>query len=126
MDLADDDALQPKYVLVKPPTQLSADVVQRHKHYGLAVLNGNSGIEIDHEANFGDIEEILRGFFPDLFDWFDGLPKVEANSGGNMLANLSIYHSGYCAPSFLDDLLGSLLLLGSLFLVVLISILMSR
>ena len=84
MDLDDDDALQPEYVLVKPPTQLSADVIQRHKHYGLAVLNGTSGIEIDHEANFGDIEEILRVFFPDLFDWFDGLLKVVVNSGGNV------------------------------------------
>ena len=84
LDLDDDDALQPEYVLIKPPTQLSADVVQCHKHYGLAVLNGNSGMEINHEANFGDIEKILRGFFPDLFDWFDGLPKVEVNSAGNV------------------------------------------
>ena len=84
LDLDDDDALQPEYVLVKPPTQLSADIVQRHKHYGLAVVNGTSGMEIDREANFGDVEKILRGFFPDLFDWFDGLPKVEANSSGNV------------------------------------------
>jgi hypothetical protein len=82
MDLDDDDALQPEYVPVKPPTQLSADVVQCHKHHnGLAVVNGTSGMEIDREASFGDIEKILQGFFPDLFDWFDGLPKVEANAG---------------------------------------------
>ena len=84
MDLDDDDALQPEYLLVKPPIQLSADVIQRHKHYGLAVVNGTSGMDIDRQANFWEIEEILRGFFPDLFDWFDGLPKVEANSDGNL------------------------------------------
>lgn len=84
MDMDDDDALQPEYVLVKPPSQLSADVVQRHKHYGLAVVDGTSGMEIDREATFGDIEKILQGFFPDLFDWFDGLPKVEANLGANV------------------------------------------
>ena len=59
LNLDDDDTLQPEYVLIKPPTQLSADVVQCHKHYGLAVLNGNSGMEINCEANFGDIEKIL-------------------------------------------------------------------
>jgi len=84
MDLDDDDALLPEYVLVKPPTQLSADVIQCHKHYGLAVVNRTSGMEIDREANFADIEEILWGLFPDLFDWFDGLLNVEANSGGNV------------------------------------------
>ena len=84
LDLDDDDTLQPEYVLIKPPTQLSADIVQHHKHYGLVVLNGNSGMEINREANFGDIEKILRGFFPDLFNWFDGLPKVEANSASNV------------------------------------------
>ena len=45
---------------------------------------GNSGMEINCEANFGDIEKILQGFFPDLFDQFDGLLKVEANSAGNV------------------------------------------
>jgi len=81
IDLDDDeDALQPEYFLRKPPTQLSPDVIQRHKRYGLAVVNGSSGIDIDHEANFWDVEEMLRSLFPALFDWFDGLPTVEANS----------------------------------------------
>jgi hypothetical protein len=84
MDLDDDGALEPEYLLIKPPAQLSVDVIQRHKHYGLAVVNGTSGMEIDCDANFWDVEEILRGLFPDLFEWFEGLPKVEANSGGNV------------------------------------------
>lgn len=79
MDLDDEEALRPEYILVKPPTQLSPDVIQRHKHYGLAVVGGASGICIDREANFWDIEEMLRSFFPALFDWFEDLPKVDAN-----------------------------------------------
>jgi hypothetical protein len=75
----DEDELTPEYVLVKPPSQLSPDFIQRHKRYGLAIAN-TSGIDIPYEANFWDIEEMLRSFFPTLFDWFDTLPKVEGNS----------------------------------------------
>ena len=80
MDSEDEDELRPEYVLVKPPAQLSPDVIQRHKHYGLAVANSTTGIEISYEANFWDIEEKLRLFFPTLFEWFDTLPKVEGNT----------------------------------------------
>jgi len=79
MDEDDEDALKPEYVLVNPPAQLSPDVIQRYKRYGLAVVNSTSGMEIDCKANFLDVEEMLRSLFPSLFDWFDGLPKVEAN-----------------------------------------------
>jgi hypothetical protein len=79
MDVDDEDALRPEFILIKPPAQLSPDVIQRHKHYGLAVVNGTSGIDIDREANFWDIEEMLRSLFPVLFEWFDDLPEVEAN-----------------------------------------------
>lgn len=78
-DLGDEDELRSEYVLVKPPTQLSPDFIQHHKHYGLAVANGTSGIEISYEATFWDIEEMLWSFFPTLFEWFDTLPKVEGN-----------------------------------------------
>lgn len=81
MDSEDEDELRPEYLLVKPPAQLSPDFIQRHKHYGLAVANGTTGIDIAYEANFWDIEEMLRSFFPTLFEWFDTLPKVEGNSG---------------------------------------------
>jgi len=84
MDEDGGDALKPEYVLVNPPAQLSPDVIQRYKRYGLAVFNATSGMEIDREANFWDVEEMLRSFFPSLFDWFDGLPKVEANSDNNI------------------------------------------
>jgi hypothetical protein len=80
MLLDDEDALHPEYLLVKPPSQLSTDVIQRHKRYGLAIVNGTSGVDIDREANFSDIEEMLRKMFPTLFDWFDDLPKLEASS----------------------------------------------
>jgi len=79
-DPGDEDELRPEYVLVKPPAQLSPDVIQRHKRYGLAVSNSTAGIDIAYEANFWDIEEMLRSFFPTLFEWFDTLPKVEGNS----------------------------------------------
>ena len=78
-DSGDEDNLTSEYVLVKPPSQLSPDFIQHHKHDGLAIAN-SSGIEIPYEANFWDIEEMLRSFFPTLFDWFDTLPKVEGNS----------------------------------------------
>jgi len=52
MDLDDEKALWPKYVHVKLLTQLSPDVIQHHKHYGLAIVSGTSGICIDCEANF--------------------------------------------------------------------------
>ena len=84
MDSGDEDELRPEYVLVKPPAQLSADFIQRHKHYGLAVANGTTGIDITCEASFWDIEEMLRSLFPTLFEWFDTLPKVEANSDSNL------------------------------------------
>lgn len=74
------DELRPEYILVKPPAQLSPDIIQRHKHYGLAIVNCTTGIDISYDANFWDIEEILRSFFPTLFEWFDTLPKVEGNS----------------------------------------------
>jgi hypothetical protein len=83
MDQGDEDELRPEYVLVKPPAQLSPDFIQRHKHYGLAVANGTTGIDITYEANFWDIEEMLRSFFPTLFEWFDTLPKVEGNTDTN-------------------------------------------
>ena len=79
MDEDDEDTLKPEYVLVNPPAQLSPDVIQRYKRYGLAVVDSISGMEIDCKANFWDIEEMLRSLFPPLFDWFDGLPEVEAN-----------------------------------------------
>jgi len=77
---SDDEELTPEYILVKPPAQLSPDFIQRHKRYGLAVANGNTGIDIAYEASFWDIEEMLRSFFPTLFEWFDTLPKFEGNS----------------------------------------------
>ena len=80
MDSEGEDELRPEYVLLKPPAQLSPDFIQRHKRYGLAVANGISGIDIPHEANFWDIDEMLRSFFPTLFAWFDTLPKVEGNT----------------------------------------------
>lgn len=70
--------------MINPPTQLSPDVVQRHKHYGLAVSNTTNGMEISYEANFWDIEEMLRSFFPTLFEWFDTLPSVEGNSDNHI------------------------------------------
>ena len=75
----DENDLNPEYVLVKPPAQLSPDFIQCHKQYGLAISNVTTGIEIPYEANYWDIEEMLRSFFPTLFDWFDTLPKVEGN-----------------------------------------------
>jgi hypothetical protein len=80
MDSEDEDELRPEYVLVKPPSQLSPDFIQRHKHYGLAVADGTNGIDFAYEENFWDVEEKLRSFFPTLFEWFDTLPKVEGNS----------------------------------------------
>ena len=79
MGSGDEDDLKPEYVLVKPPAQLSTDFIQHHKHYGLAIANGTTGIDFPYEASFWDIEETLRSFFPTLFDWFDSLPKVEGN-----------------------------------------------
>ena len=67
MDSESEDELRPEYMLVKPPAQLSPDFIQRHKHYGLAVANGTTGIGIPHEANFWDIDEMLRSLFPTLF-----------------------------------------------------------
>ena len=46
MDSEDEDELRLEYILVKPPTQLSPDFIQCHKHYGLAVANFTTGIEI--------------------------------------------------------------------------------
>ena len=83
MDPEDEDKLKPEYVLVKPPAQLSPDFIQHCKHHGLAIANENTTIEIDHKANFWDIEELLRSLFPALFDWFDTLPSVEGNSETN-------------------------------------------
>ena len=80
----DEDELRPEYLLVKPPAQLSPDFIQRHKRYGLAVANSTAGIDIDYEANFWDIEKMLRSYFSTLFDWFDTLPKVEGNSDSNL------------------------------------------
>jgi hypothetical protein len=80
IDSEDEDELKPEYVLVKPPAQLSPDDIQRKKHYGFAVTNCTTGVEIASESNIWDIEEMLRSFFPTLFEWFDTLPKVEGNS----------------------------------------------
>jgi len=79
----DEDALRPEYVLIKPLVQLSQDVIQRHKSYGLAVVD-TYGMDIDREANFWSIEEMLRSLFPALFEWFEDLPKVEANLDDNL------------------------------------------
>ena len=80
MDSESEDELRPEYVLVKPPAQLSPDFIQCHKHYGLAVANGTTGIDSPHKANFWDIDKMLRSLFPTLFAWFDTLPKVEGNT----------------------------------------------
>jgi len=78
-----EDALRPEYVLIKPPVQLSRDVIQCHKSYGLAVVD-TYGMDIDREANFWSIEEMLRSLFPTLFEWFEDLPKVEVNLDDNL------------------------------------------
>jgi len=79
----DEDTLRPEYVLIKPPVQLSRDVIQCHKSYGLAVVD-TYGMDIDREANFWSIEEMLQSLFPALFEWFEDLPKVEANLDDNL------------------------------------------